>query len=485
VSTIHRLTARWLLAGLFVASLPLVNPYLRGDGNGYYAYVRSVVIDGDLDFENEFRHGDPLFREVFFDDQGAVQPWMRASTGRLTNQWAVGPSMLWLPFFLVAHGVVHVLNAFGAAIPADGYSGPYRWSCAIGTACYGWLAVLLGFEIAVRLAGARAALVAALAIWWASALPVYMYFLPFHVHALSAFAVAAFVWYWLRVLPGPVDLRVDLKDRSDHRRGRHVPRRWLAWGALAGLMVDVYYLNALFALPAAVEIARPWPPDARRQRLAAGLLFLAGLLLTLTPHFAAKWVVHGSPLATGYRDAFFWATPRLWQVGFSAEHGLFSWTPVLLLALAGLVGLAWRDRRVGGGALAVFLLFYYAVASYQNWHGQSSFGNRFFLSFTALFVLGAAVAVEWSDRARLGRPLATLALVMLVAWNVGFMFQWGTNLVPNRGPVDFGAVARNQVTEVPQRLARFAWRYMRDRRGITSEVEERDRIEREDYRLKR
>jgi hypothetical protein len=214
-------------------------------------------------------------------------------------------------------------------------------------------------------------------------------------------------------------------------------------------------------------------------------LFLAGLLLTLTPHFAAKWVVHGSPLATGYRDAFFWATPRLWQVGFSAEHGLFSWTPVLLLALAGLVGLAWRDRRVGGGALAVFLLFYYAVASYQNWHGQSSFGNRFFLSFTALFVLGAAVAVEWSDRARLGRPLATLALVMLVAWNVGFMFQWGTNLVPNRGPVDFGAVARNQVTEVPQRLARFAWRYMRDRRGITSEVEERDRIEREDYRLKR
>ena len=42
-------------------TLPFVNPYIRGDGNGYYAYVRSVVIDGDLRFENEYRRGDPAF----------------------------------------------------------------------------------------------------------------------------------------------------------------------------------------------------------------------------------------------------------------------------------------------------------------------------------------------------------------------------------------------------------------------------------------
>ena len=39
---------------LFVFALPLVNPWVRGDGVGYYAYVRSLLIDHDLRFENEW-----------------------------------------------------------------------------------------------------------------------------------------------------------------------------------------------------------------------------------------------------------------------------------------------------------------------------------------------------------------------------------------------------------------------------------------------
>ncbi len=65
---------RWILLGLFILSLPLVNPYLRGDGNGYYAYLRSAVIDRDFDFENEFRRGDPLFQTLYFDERGDVRP---------------------------------------------------------------------------------------------------------------------------------------------------------------------------------------------------------------------------------------------------------------------------------------------------------------------------------------------------------------------------------------------------------------------------
>jgi len=39
MSIAGRLSAPALLTGLFVMSLPLINPYVRGDGNGYYAYV--------------------------------------------------------------------------------------------------------------------------------------------------------------------------------------------------------------------------------------------------------------------------------------------------------------------------------------------------------------------------------------------------------------------------------------------------------------
>ncbi len=464
-----------VLGTLFVLSLPLVNPYLRGDGHGYYAYLPSLVIDRDLDLENQFRHGDPLFRELYFDEAGRVRASMRSATGRVVNQWAVGPALLWLPFFLAAHALVGVLHLASVAVPADGYAAPYRWFCAAGTALYGWLAVLIGYSVAERYVGPRAAFVAALSVWWASSLPVYMYFLPFHVHALAAFAVALFLGYWLRA-----------------RRFGWALGRWAAWGAMAGLMIDVYYLNGLVGLAALVELTGR---DVRgeavslRRRLAAAGAFAGGLLAALTPHFVVKALLHGSPFVTGYRDQFFWTTPRLWQVGFAAEHGLFVWTPVVLAAVAGLGLLVRRDPRRAGTLVAGFALFYYAVASFQNWHGQSSFGNRFFVSWTAAFVLGTAAIVarvEAGAGARSWRPrFVRLAALALAVWNAGFIFQWGTDIVPNRGPVDFAEVARNQVRVVPGRLGRFAWRYFADRAGLTAEVERQDAIERERYELKR
>ena len=52
--------------------------------------------------------------------------------------------------------------------------------------------------------------------------------------------------------------------------------------------------------------------------------------------------------------------------------------------------------------------------------------------------------------------MAAWAVVgLLIAWNAGFMLQWGTNMVPNRGPVNFAEVTRNQFTVVP----RAAWQF--------------------------
>lgn len=459
---------RWPWVALFLLTLPLVNPYVRGDGNGYYAYVRSAVIDHDLDFENEFRHGDPLFRTLYFEDDGTLRPSMRSETGRVVDQWTIGPSLLWLPFFLAAHLVVRALDLLGAGIAADGFSSIYRYACAVGTALYGAAALALSADLAARLAGRRAAALAVVAIWWASSLPVYMYFLPFHVHALAAFAVALFLWCWTRWRPF----------------GPHAGR-WAVWGLTAGLMIDVYYLNAVLLVAAGVEWAFASVRDRRAASAArAAAAFAAGTLTALTPHFAVKWIVQGSPFSTGYQDRFFWLSPRLWQVAFSADHGLLLWTPVVLAAVVGLV-LWWRaEPAVGGPVMVAFVLFYYVVAAYQNWHGQSSFGNRFFVSLTPAFVVGLTLVVArvWPEHGnRMTRAAAPAVVALAVVWNVGFMYQWGANVVPNRGPVDLGEVARNQLTVVPRRMAGFAWRYLTDRMALTRDVERKDREQRNGY----
>src|SRR5215470_13120143 len=44
---------RWLL-GLFALSLVLMNPWVRGDGVGYYAFARALLIQHNLDFTADY-----------------------------------------------------------------------------------------------------------------------------------------------------------------------------------------------------------------------------------------------------------------------------------------------------------------------------------------------------------------------------------------------------------------------------------------------
>ncbi|MDQ3069290.1 MAG: hypothetical protein M3R55_06135 [Acidobacteriota bacterium] len=444
------------LALVFLVSLVFVNPYLRGDGNGYYAWLRSPLIDGDVDFGNEYLHADPSFREGFVDEAGRPTEAMRTASGRVENQWSIGPALLWLPFF----GVAHLLALAGAGTP-DGYSPVYLWAVAIGSALYGFAAIALGADLARRFGLARTATGAAIAVLCASSLPVYMYLLPFHVHACAAFATGLFFWF---------GLGRDLAWR---------PRAWAAWGAMGGLMVIVYYVHAVLL------VAVVWQLAARgqvRERLGAAGAFAAGMLPFVALHLASRYALYGSMFTTGYRDEFFWTSPRLIATAFSPEHGLFLWTPVIALAAAGLVALARRHGPARAMLLSWGVLFF-VIACYQNWHGQSSFGNRFFVSLTSVFVLGAAAAL--TAIAARSRAAAAAAVAVLALWNAGFVFQWGLNIVPSRGPVSFAQVARNQVTLVPRRVAGTALGYFRDRRAFTKDVETGDIKEREQYRLRR
>jgi hypothetical protein len=128
---------------------------------------------------------------------------------------------------------------------------------------------------------------------------------------------------------------------------------------------------------------------------------------------------------------------------------------------------------VGLPLLLAFGAGYYAVSCYELWHGSSSFGSRFFVPFTPVFVVGLAALLDaaWTGLRSLA-PRARLALqgapdLLLVLWNAGLMFQWGTGLIPRQGPVDMAVVARNQVTAVPGRVLGFALRYLRSRQDAT------------------
>ncbi|HTZ72594.1 MAG TPA: hypothetical protein VMB47_01625 [Candidatus Aquilonibacter sp.] len=458
-----------ILILLFLFTLPFVNPWVRGDGVGYYAFARAPLIEHSLDFRNDWMHANTSFQMSRLDVNGtgkSIDPGQFTPTGHLNNHFAVGPAILWAPFLLVAHGFVKAADAFGAHIAANGFSRPYLIAMALATALYGFAAVWISFRIARRFVAEPWAFIAALAIWFGSSLPVYMYFNPSWSHAQSAFMVALFLWYWLRTLGG------------------RTARQWLILGLIAGLMMDVYYINAvLLALPMRESISAYCVAFGEKAAALAGRMlardavFSAALIVAFLPTLITKKIIYGGFFDFGYTERWFWNSPAFLKVAFSADHGFLSWTPVLILSLIGLVLFARRDPKLALALLAVFMLYVYVIGCYQDWDGISSFGNRFFVSLTPIFVIGLAGLVDWLA-AVLEAPRAAwtagIATAVLAFMNFGLMFQWGMHLIPPRGPISFRQAAYNEVAVVPEMAAGLMKDYLTRRSGLMKRIEQED-----------
>lgn len=461
----------WILFLLFIFTLPLLNPWIRGDGVGYYAYARAPLIQHDLDFTRDYQSANESFREARCDQNGQPKKEFLTRTGHLDNHFTVGPAMLWLPFLLVAHGGVLLARALGSHVPADGFSFPYRYAMAFGTGLYGFLGLLLSFRLANKYLGSLWSFIATIAIWWASSLPVYMYFNPSWSHVHSAFTTAVFLWYW------------------DASREARTLLQWLLMGAIVGLMLDVYYANLMIVVVLAIEAAAQYShilssggpsKNSLLQLTTRHLLFGSVVVLVMIPTFVSRRIVYGGLFETGYisiRD-FLWRSPVFFSVLFSSNHGLVSWTPLLGVATIGLFLLAFQLSEVGFPCLAAMVTFYLFISIYPDWAGISSYGNRFFVSLTPLFILGLANLLEYFAE-KFSRPRTALAvcsavLACFVFWNLGLIYQWGVHLVPARGPISFRQATYNQFYVVPNQLTSRFRSYLFRRSELMRQIEQKD-----------
>src|SRR5258705_1332529 len=456
---------------VLLVSLPLLNPWVRGDGVGYYAFARAPLMQHNLDFAPDYAHANQGFREARLDASGAPRAYFRTANGHLDNHFTVGPAMLWTLFLLVAHAGVLTARVFGAHVLADGFSLPYLMAMAVGTLVYGFAALLLSYRVACQFVAERWALLATIAVWWASSLPVYMYFNPSWSHAHSAFTVALFFWYWLGT------------------RGERNVARWLLLGLIAGLMINVYYPNALvltLLIPEALADYRKAIQQSKQASQAVislvglHLWFCAVVFVALSPTFATRYFIYGGFFKTGYVPISQWAwrSPRFLALLFSANHGLVSWTPLLLIATAGLFLFCWRLPTIGISVICVLLVFYYFMASYPDWTGISSYGNRFFVSLTVFFVLGLATVLNAIASRLRSRAVASAwlgaILSIFIFWNLGLIFQWGAHLIPARGSVSWSAVAQNQFHAVPKQIFAQLRAYLFRRTEALRQIEQRD-----------
>lgn len=443
-----------------LAQLALPVPRLGADAVEYFAHLRSLYQDQDVDFANEFEHFGILER---YDK---IRPTV---TGHRRTIFSVGPALLWLPFYAAGDIVARRQGDL-----QDGYAPAHVRAACLGSLFYGVLGLLLLHRVLANVVPRATATITVLLLQYATFLYWYVVHEPVMSHAGSFFCAALVLWVWW---PG--------------RRGLSTPRACVT-GALIGLAATVRWQNAvLLLLPAASLLAGPdglgaWWPGARaalgttsaRVRAAwrvawRGAAVLLAFVLGVAPQLLAWKAVFGSYLLADPphgRDFLRLTHPYLLETFFSSRHGLFYWTPLLWGAYLGLA-LLWRRERL----LAIMLGVPIALMTWVNvcsgdWWAGGSFSNRRFDSVLPLLAVGLALSLEALVRQARRRPTAVLAVVGagLTLWNVLSMQQVRRNLIPRDESVAFARVAENNAALFAQALGApvawpanwiFAWRF--------------------------
>ena len=385
-----------------------------GDDTGYYAFLRSTFIDGDLDFFNErgYAHAEKI-----------------NSTGYVFNNWQMGQAILFLPFFLIGHALAHLYQSLGYPVTTDGYSAPYYLSTAVASATYLFAGLIFIYRTLRMFTQKHVGMLSTLSIWIASPLIYFSFIRQRMAHTSEFFLVAVLIYIWIRF-----------------RQSRR-PIHYAVIGTILGLLCMTRVINvsffALFAVDLLWKFCLDWkanPAGAVKKILILVGALGGGFLLTMLPQIYSWYQLNGVPFPprhmkfAGEGLIGFSVGPlikNIYTLFLDAKWGLLYSMP---LAVLGMVGLFLKDeftRDLRPGLLAYLAGIFGIILLYPE--DSASYGHRHLISALPVFALGLGTLIQrlagkQSNRINLGPVIVCLIAVlaqflMLVQYKVSLPYN--------------------------------------------------------------
>ena len=339
-----------------VADMPL--RVVRSDVKGYYGYLQALFIRHDL--------GNEAYQWEYV---------RHTPTGTL-NKYFCGTSLMMAPWFAIGHDI-----ALGdPKAPHDGLSIHEMRAVSIGAWVYLLIGLLALRALLLRL-GIREGVVVwvLLAIGFGTQLMQYAALQPGWSHVHSFCVVSFFLLVVQRLVSGG--------------------SIWLSLmaAALLGLIVLIRPVNGLVLLAVPIVAGASFVPLLKRLWQHRPVLFLAlavgacvvSIQLLLWHTQIGKW------FAYGYEgEGFHWDRPEVLKVLFGFRRGLFLWTPVLLLSLAGTLSFLGTYRRRAVWTLLYWTANVYIISAWWIWYYGSGFGARVFIDHYPVLALPMAMLLN-------------------------------------------------------------------------------------------
>ncbi|MBL7020967.1 MAG: tetratricopeptide repeat protein [Nitrospinaceae bacterium] len=437
-----------------------------GDDTGYYAFLRSVFFDGDLDF----------FNELHYAHSEKIMP-----TGYVFNNWQMGQALLFLPFFIVGHLLALLYQGLGYPVSVGGYSAPYYISTAVASVTFLFAGLMLVFKTLYSFIDKRFAIFVTLSIWLASPLIYFSFIRQRMSHTVEFFFAAVLIFAWIHFRPlareadsndsvsrdkssgaersqgeSPAEVLRPLarEATSDDTVGRDAPPgagdgqlvfRYAALGALLGFISMTRVINIAFFALIVVDLLWIFRAGLKssatiKKLFMLGGAILGGFFLVMLPQIVCWYQLNGVPFPPRHMKyageglsgiSLLPLLEKVWDLFFSAKWGLMFSMP---LAVAGGVGLFLKNKwlqEIRPGLLAYLAGIFAIVIIYPE--DSASYGHRHLISALPVFALGLGNSLwrisetgsKWGVRvAVIGGLSAVLAqYCMLIQYKVALPYN--------------------------------------------------------------
>ncbi len=401
-----------MLAARFIYSIPLNNPPIRSDGQGYYMYLPAFFIYHDP----EMHFIDGLDR---VDAQDGT--YYQTESGAYVDKYTMGTALLQSPFFLIAHLATLVVDKDGA----NGFTALYQWFNIISAAFWFFVGAFFSYKIASKYTEEKNAIWAVALCTFGSNLFHFFSYDACFSHVYSFALISIFIW-----------LIIQVEQQED--------KTWKLFilGLIYGFIMlvrvtdaTVIILYGLFGVTSGKMFVDRMKKIFNPKRL---LLPIAGAVIAFLPQMLYWLRTAGKLFLNSYGETdqgfIYWYCPKVLNVLFLVNKGIFFWCPLLLFFVVFAVIQRKKIKELFLPFIVFFLVYVYVVSSWWAYEFAGGFAHRIFVNIMSLFILFGSLAIE---RIREMKAVIRYTLygviTLMICWTMVLMFAYWYYVVPFAG----------------------------------------------------
>lgn len=383
-----------------IANTSLKKDYKTGlienDAKGYYAYLPAFFIYHDFNFRFYYQ-----IERVTYTNSFPSYQYLRVHNNKTINKYYAGTAVCLIPFFVTGHIITLI-----AGLPADGYSYYYTLLVHIGALFYLFLA-LIGLRKLLRTYQIEEHVIALIMLAIVFGTNIFYYVITeFAMSHLYSFTAITWFCYNVRMY-------------FTGKKSLHL----VYIALLLGIITLIRPVNLMILLSV------PFLAGSRKQLLSGfiamfekkGILVLA--IICFLAIVSVQLIIYklstGSFIVYSYKqEGFNFQNPQVLNFLFSYRKGMFVYTPLLFLSLAGLINM-FRTSRFSFFSLLGFLYaLVYVLSSWHMWFYGGSFSQRVMIDFYAFFSILLAIAIQGISYLKIKKVFISLIVLVIIVCQV-------------------------------------------------------------------